>query len=115
MTPEPTRLARNEALFREVNERIDEVDRRLSEAAPDDGPWEFVCECADENCVERIELHPDEYESVRGDASQFVIVPGHQVETIERVVSENDRFMVVEKDVGEAARIAVETDPRAPR
>jgi hypothetical protein len=32
---------------------------------------------------------------------------------VEQVIAETDRFAVVEKFVGEAGRIAVETDPRS--
>ena len=35
---------RNEALFREVNERIEDVSTAL---VPDDEPMEFLCECDD--------------------------------------------------------------------
>jgi hypothetical protein len=37
-------LARNESLFREVNERIEDV-------AGENEAVEFVCECTDEVCV----------------------------------------------------------------
>jgi len=108
------RLAKNEALFREVNERIQEVDEHLQGPGMDESSlWEFICECADETCFERVELLPKEYESVRDDSRQFVIVPGHEVGGIEQVVSRKERFTIVEKTAGEPARIAVETDPRA--
>jgi hypothetical protein len=53
-------IARNEALFREVNERIAESAERFdSERA------EFVCECADQEGTERVEATLVEYERVR--------------------------------------------------
>ena len=111
MEANPRRLARNEALFREVNERIEEVDRRLGEIAPDDSPWEFVCECANEACFERLQLRPDEYEAVRANAAHFVIAPGHEYDVVERTISQNERFAVVEKR-HDAADIAAYTNPR---
>ena len=108
------RLAKNEALFREVNERIQEIDERLDATASDGQVlWEFICECADERCFERLQLHRREYEDVRRVATRFLIVPGHEIKGIERVVEEHDRYHVVEKGVGAAARVAAETDPRA--
>lgn len=114
MQTQHERLAKNEALFREVNERIQEVDEHLQGPGMDQfSLWEFICECADESCFARIELLPEEYESVRDDSTHFVIVPGHELSGIEQVISRKDRFAIVEKAAGEPARIAVETDPRA--
>jgi hypothetical protein len=67
----------NEALFREVNERIWETD--ASFAAPGDEPsryLEFLCECGRLDCIEHIELTAPEYESVRAEPDQFALAPG---------------------------------------
>jgi hypothetical protein len=53
------RLARNQALFREVNERIETI-------AGDSETVEFVCECSNPDCISTIELKMGEYERVRG-------------------------------------------------
>lgn len=108
MTSREARLARNEALFRGVNERVREV-----RGDPGD-PLErirFVCECGREDCVEEVELTVVEYEAVRSVASQFVVKPGHEFAEVERVLTENDRYSVVEKHEEEAL-IARQTDPR---
>jgi len=102
------RHTRNEVLFREVNERIEEVSRTLGP----DGETEFLCECGRDDCVEPVPLTVAEYENVRSEPNRFVIVPGHQDRRIEALVSSNDRFSVVEK-IGEAAEAAEESDPRA--
>ena len=81
----------NEALFRDVNERIAET------AEPFDGATEFVCECADPNCTERVSATLAEYESVRKNPTTFLLVPGHDQLDIERVVADRGRFEVVEK------------------
>ena len=54
------RLARNQALFREVNERINELRR------PTVSLVEFVCECSDPSCTKSLSVAPGEYEAVRG-------------------------------------------------
>jgi hypothetical protein len=52
-----------------------------------------------------------EYESVRAEATHFIILPGHEDLRVERVVLSNERFMIVEKQ-GAAAQDARENDPR---
>ena len=98
------RLARNQVLFREVNER-------LREMIGDSGtPTEFLCECSNPDCTETIALDLDEYEAVRSSPNLFAVTRGHEIATIERVVGESDTFKLVEKIIG--ADYAVQTDPR---
>lgn len=102
------RVGKNEVLFREVNERIEEMSRGLRSQ----GPIDFLCECGLEGCTEPIAMTIEEYETVRANPQHFAVTPGHEILDVERVVSQNERFVVVEKE-GAAADIAVETDPRA--
>ena len=89
---EKERRARTEALFRDVNERIAESAQRFEADST-----QFVCECADPNCTDRVEATLDEYEEVRANGATFMLTPGHVQEDIERVVSDRGRFHVVEK------------------
>ena len=103
------RAARNESLFRDVNERIKSTASNISPMFT-----EFMCECADDSCFEHVSLTSEEYSSVRKmGPAYFVLMPGHEVADIERVVGgEGDRYEIVEKqDV--AAEVAVELDPRS--
>jgi hypothetical protein len=84
--------ARTEALFRDVNERIAESAQRFEADAT-----QFVCECADPTCTDRVEATLDEYEDVRADATTFLLTPGHAHDDIERVVADSGRFHIVEK------------------
>ena len=99
------RMIKNEALFRSVNERVKELTERLSLGGEADQPAmeEYLCECADIECTERVQLTREEYEHMRSNALWFLVVPGHVVPEIERVVEENERFAVVAKAVGEAS------------
>ncbi len=106
MESRETRLGKNEALFREVNERIREITTYDSDV-------EFLCECSDDACTESVRMTLGEYEGIRADPTHFSVVPGHQVEDIETVIISNDRFAVVEKTVGDATKVALETDPRS--
>jgi hypothetical protein len=109
MASREQRVARNEALFREVNERIKDVTELLegSDAA------EFVCECGDESCIQPIRIELAEYEQVRRVSTRFVVVPNHVVPDLERVVTQTDRFAVVEKVAPQAVRIVEQEDPRS--
>jgi hypothetical protein len=98
------RAARNQALFRRVNERIEEVNEAFRLMLDD---ADFVCECAHDNCMERIPLTADEYHDVRRIPTHFVVKPGHVYPEIERVVQENATHVVVEK-FGVAGKAAVE-------
>ena len=100
------RMAKNEALFRDVNERMRQLDDRL-----DAEPHEFLCECANGECVETIVLTADEYERVRANPVQFVFAHGHVSPDVEDVLEENERFAVVRKHADEE-HVARERDPR---
>jgi len=102
MAAQEKRLALNEALFRETNERVEERVRLFVGAEELFG---IICECASLDCKERITVTQDEYATVRSDPSQFIVKPGHMVDEVEQTVVRNDRFEVIRK-VGLAAEIA---------
>jgi hypothetical protein len=102
------RVARNESLFREVNERIKDAH----EEAPAGSESEFLCECGESECTNPVSLTLREYEEVRREPTHFAILPGHEDPEIERVVAWSERFVVVEKTEPQAARIATREDPR---
>jgi len=100
----------NEGLFREVNERLQEISEDTGHSE-----WrslELVCECADGQCVERITMSIDDYEALRAEATTFAVVPGHEVPQVEAVVARRDGYLIVQKRDGLAADVARETDPR---
>jgi hypothetical protein len=109
MTSREERLARNEAVFREVNERIQAL-QETSSTDPEE-EIDFLCECGNEECTETVQMTLAEYEDVRNDATQFVVLPGHETPEVERVTDANARFRVVRKHPGEAA-IAKEMNRR---
>lgn len=102
------RRATTEALFRDVNERIAESAERFDAEGA-----EFVCECADPNCTDRVEATLPEYEGVRADAATFLLSPGHEQPDIERVVSERHRYVIVEKVQEVVRRTVMRLDPRS--
>jgi Icc-related predicted phosphoesterase len=90
------RSAKNEALLREVNERIHEVGERL-QVLPDDDMLDFRCECGSPACENYVSMTASKYEDVRSDNDRFVLVPGHEDPEIERVMERTERYVVVDK------------------
>ena len=109
MSERERRIGENEALFRQVNERIKELNRGFS-AVLERG--DYLCECGDEACIERVSLTAEEYERVRSEPTDFVVTPGHVVHDVDELIFSGDGFEVVRKREGEAAEVARETDPR---
>jgi hypothetical protein len=107
------RVARNEALFREFNERVEDVAEAFDPREEGDSlRIDFVCECGNLDCLERLELTRAAYEEVRSDPKRFVVAPGHENTQVERVVGRGKGYFVVEK-FEEAAEVAIENDPRS--
>jgi hypothetical protein len=103
------RIGRNEALFREVNERIERVSKTLPLTTE---KIEILCECGDQSCAESIEVVVPEYERVRQNSTLFFVRTGHAKLDVEEVVERHGSYDVVRKRVGEAADLARELDPR---
>lgn len=107
MDQDDVRIGTTEAIFRNVNERIAETaDRFHADSA------EFVCECADRACTDRVEAPLTKYEEVREDATQFLLAPGHERERVERIVERKRRYTVVTKVQRTVAATVRRLDPR---
>jgi hypothetical protein len=102
------RIAHNEILFREVNERIE----KLQAGEGPEGHFDFLCECGDKECIAAVSLTLAEYEALRSDPTQFVVLPGHTDPSIEQPVQSGERYTIVRKE-GEAAGVAERHDPRS--
>jgi hypothetical protein len=104
------RLAQNESLFRDVNERIEEA---ASPAGGDEEQqFEFFCECSNAACNLLLPMTVSEYEAVRRDPRQFLVAPGHELPEVETVVAREPTYQVVVKQ-GDAADFVTERDPRS--
>ena len=88
------RAAANEVTFRKANEEL----RRRRDEFELDGTTPFLCECEEESCTTLLRLTPKEYGEARAETSRFVLAPDHPY-TNGTVVSENERFMLVDKDL----------------
>jgi hypothetical protein len=90
------KTARNEALWRSFNDRVDEVDETFR-VLPDDSLLTFHCECGGDECTEMLSVTPEEYREARADVDRFLVRPGHEHAEIERTIKRTDRYVLVDK------------------
>lgn len=102
------RMAENEVVFRQANERVTKSVAETKAVAAEEGqqatvhniddePLFFVCECSNDTCRKRISMSLNEYEQCHQYKSQFVVFPGHNVSEIERIMKQTKKYMVVQK------------------
>jgi hypothetical protein len=101
------RIARNEGIFREINEGI----RRGRWPGEEDSISGFRCECASLGCTEMLPLSFREYERVRQHPRRFIVAPGHERLEVEAVVENQTSYLIVQK-LGQAGEVAEASDPR---
>jgi hypothetical protein len=101
------RLAKNEVIFRTVNEAIEQ--KALQMGGLDE--YQFICECSKADCFERIGLTLSQYEHIRREGVRFVVTPGHEDVEVELVVGTRGTYSIVEKD-GSAGIVAEFANPR---
>ena len=82
-----------QTLFRQVNERVLEVNGCLGPTAR---LADFVCECRDPECSERLTLSVAQFDAVRNHAGRHMVRPGHVEPGVERTVEVYKGFLVVE-------------------
>jgi hypothetical protein len=107
MDQDEVRIGTTEAIFRNVNERIAETAERFQADSA-----EFVCECSDRACTDRVEAPLTKYEEVRKEATQFLLAPGHEQERVELVVERKRCYTVVNKVQRKVAATVRRLDPR---
>jgi hypothetical protein len=107
--PRAERAARNEMLFRSVNERMEELGQRGSDGTPDEGSVlrQWICECVDATCTTRVALTMPKYQAVRAHETWFIVAADHVYPEFERIVERQVDFWVVEK-TGAAREAVVE-------
>jgi hypothetical protein len=94
------RLVENEMLFRSTNREVQRrVKRDRHGDEPDGVKLHFYCECSRFYCRDRIKLTVDEYEVATVNEKQFIVLPGHENMTVEKVVSRANGYVVVEKNI----------------
>ena len=103
-------VGENEAVFREVNERLRELGEGFSLVSE---TAEFVCECGQADCMARVRMSLAAYEEIRSDPKRFLVIKGHELPEYEHIVEEREEYLVVEKRPGGPAGKAIKEDPRS--
>jgi hypothetical protein len=106
------RAGKNQSLFRDVNERIEDSTEDYDEEPDPRKMFDIICECAHPDCIERIRMTQSAYEELRRVPTHFAIRSGHEINEVEAIVASNERYIVVAK-LGAAARAAMHLDPRS--
>jgi hypothetical protein len=107
--PEERRFVARAASAEINGRRVNEAIERGTESARG---AVFVCECGNLGCTATVELTIAEYELVRSSFDRFLVIPGHEIESVEDVVERHDRYLVVAKRDGQAVAMAAVTDDR---
>ncbi len=102
------RAARNQALFRSLNEKLGELNKTFESMTE---TFVIACECADTNCIEMIDIRPDDYFAVRSVPRHFVVRAGHVYSDVEVVVRESEHNYVVVEKIGVAGHVAEIPEP----
>ena len=108
MEPREQRLAQNEALFREINEKVEAI---AAVHGSDDHVYEFYCECSNADCSIQLPATIAEYEAVRAHSTRFLVAPEHWLPEIETIAQKSDAWWVIEKH-GDAGEFVEHLDPR---
>ena len=86
------KAAKNEAISRSLNEGLARGEEKWPSSKPT-----FICECPELSCTKELEVSLETYAKVRSDSTHFILTPGHNDPEIERVIEEDDAYLVVEK------------------
>ncbi len=93
MSTREQRLVENEKTFRSANERLAELVEPHEESV-----IPFLCECADDLCLGRVEVTGGQYQEVRAHEDRFIIIAGHLQAEAEHVVDTLGPYELVEKE-----------------
>ena len=88
------RLEENQETFKVANERL---ERAVADRVGSAGQVPFLCECADETCMGRIDLTLDDYRAVRAHPNYFMVTVDHLRSPGEEVVAHRDGYDITEK------------------
>jgi hypothetical protein len=93
------RLIKNEQILRAQNTATSKGIKKYfrNNQAIKNAPVSFVCECSRLNCDEYIKASINTYEKLHRRKDYFTIRHGHSMPEIEKIVTQNDDFDVVEK------------------
>jgi hypothetical protein len=89
--PRQARKARNQELFRQVNDTIADLDLLRG----DDDVLALICECIKLGCTESVDVPVSVYATLRNERTTFLVRRGHEDPEHEAVVADHGSFLVV--------------------
>lgn len=94
MDEERAEEMRRQALFREVNERIEHLSDGWEIF---DGTISVLCECGRPGCNEPIDVAKVVYDDIRTTPHRFLLKGGHEIDGIDDVVVRHDGYVIAER------------------
>jgi hypothetical protein len=92
------RLVENEVVFKKLNQRLQKAIKAiLDQVHTNEMELLFYCECSNLDCKERIKIPVEVYEKIHKRNDHFALKPGHEIGQMERIVSQTDDYLVVQK------------------
>jgi hypothetical protein len=70
MVMDAIQAAKDQSLFRGVNERLLGMNEGFDEVS---GDADFLCECASQDCIKHVSLTLDDYEEIRRVPTHFAV------------------------------------------
>ena len=80
-------------MFRRGNELLHDaaVDARATSLVP------FLCECADDDCLGRVEVTTAQWENVASERNHYLMIAGHQRSEGEQIVGSIGEYEIARK------------------
>ena len=94
MSSRQERKAQNQRVFRAANERMQEM---IDGQVPYGTVIPFLCECADNECLGRINMNAADYEGIHIDRDLYIVLRDHPTIEGENVVEQEDGYDIVSK------------------
>ena len=88
------RVLRNEALLREVNVHIADLEQRVNDSSE---LLPLFCECSHDVCMVPLEVDRAIFDAVRENDLRFIVFPGHEEPELESVLERRSGYLIVEK------------------
>jgi hypothetical protein len=87
--PRAKRIEQTERLFRAINDELARQDGN--------GQVDYVCECGNPLCAERISLTVDVLGRLHAEKDLYVVLAGHEIPDVESIVAQENGYVFVRK------------------
>jgi hypothetical protein len=88
------RREHNQKRFRQANERLLGA---VEDHAHETQPLPFFCECADDDCLDTVNVLPSEWEAVASKPNHYLVEAGHERSEGEQIVGSVREYEIARK------------------